>query len=280
MGNQLFQYAFILAAKKNLNTGFYIDQCIEHDIVDNYFNIVAGSSRGIIPQLFKINGFKNIFSFHLRRLYYKYLAQINKLSVKAYGFNDAVAATILTNQTLYVGFFQSELFFKGAEDLVKERFRLKKAFIVAFKNKYSKLYQDNYIVAVHIRRTDYQNQSHLNLGGKDLSLPLAYYNKALSKYNGQNVHFVFVSDEPDFVNQNFSTITNKTISTDTTIFDFQHLLNADACIISNSTFSWWGAWLNNKPAKVIYAPKYFLGWQIKKQTPAEIYPDSWTLIDF
>jgi hypothetical protein len=61
--------------------------------------------------------------------------------------------------------------------------------------------------------------------------------------------------------------------------DFQHLLNADVCIISNSTFSWWGAWLNNKPTKVIYAPKYFMGWRIKKEIPDHIYPIDWTLID-
>jgi hypothetical protein len=177
LGNQLFQYAFIISAAKKLDTAFYIDQYIERDIVAGYFN-TAGSFRSIIPQLFKINGFKNIFSFHSRRFYYKYLAQLNKLSTKEFGFNDTASATTITNNTLYQGFFQSELFFKDAEDLIMDRFSLKTAFVDEFKNKYGKLYKGNYIVAIHIRRTDYQNQPHLNLGGTDLSLPLTYYNKA------------------------------------------------------------------------------------------------------
>jgi hypothetical protein len=127
---------------------------------------------------------------------------------------------------------------------------------------------------------DYLHLQHLNLGGDDLSLPLEYYTQAVSKYDRKPVHFVFLTDDLDFVEENFQAITNKTISNDSEIMDFQHLLNAGECIISNSTFSWWGAWLNNKPNKVIYAPKYFLGWRIKKESPWKIYPDNWIQIDF
>jgi hypothetical protein len=62
--------------------------------------------------------------------------------------------------------------------------------------------------------------------------------------------------------------------------DFQHLLNAHECIISNSTFSWWGAWLNTRPDKKIYAPEYFLGWRIKKEYPQNIYPHDWVKVSF
>ena len=187
---------------------------------------------------------------------------------------------MIQNHAIYKGYFQSVSFFNGFEELIRKTFILKQTFIDQFKYKYGSLYQNNSIVTVHIRRTDYQNQRHLNLGGDDLTLPLEYYKKAIAKYDGQNVHFVFISDDLDFVNQNFKEISNKTISKDTEIMDFQHLLNADGCIIANSTFSWWGAWLNNKPGKIIYVPRYFMGWRIKKETPPEIYPDEWIQIDF
>jgi hypothetical protein len=280
LGNQMFQYAFIMTASKKLNTSFYIDQYIEISSLDKYFNNIAGGSNKALTRLFKINGFKNIFSFYFRRFYYKYLAQINRLSVCEYNYNGSATDIKQDDRKLYLGFFQSELFFDSIKQTIKSEFSLKSIFINEFKLKYYGLYKNNRIVTIHIRRTDYQSLQHLNLGASDLSLPLGYYKKALAKFNGQNVHFVFISDDPDFVNQNFKAVKNKTISTDTEIIDFQHLLNADACIISNSTFSWWGAWLNDKPGKVIYAPQYFLGWRIKQETPRGIYPDSWTIIDF
>ena len=279
LGNQLFQYAFIIVAAKKLNTRFYIDQFIEPSIIDKYFENVTGINKAT-RQVFNINGFKNIFNFHLRRLYFKYLPKINKLSVKEYTFTDTVLETTLSNNTLYSGFFQSELFFKDAEDLIRNKFSLKKIVTGQFKNKYGGLYRDNRIVTIHIRRTDYQYLPHLNLGGDDLSLPISYYQKALAKYEGQNVHFVFVTDDFDFVSQSFKYIENKTISNDTEIMDFQHLLNADECIISNSSFSWWGAWLNPKQNKVVYCPEYYVGFHLKQQIPKNIYPKEWRQIEF
>lgn len=280
LGNQLFQYAFALTASKKLNTRFYIDQYIEHSIVDKYFKDIKGNYYKLIPKLFGITGYKNFFSFYLRRAYFKNIALIKKLSVVEYNYEATVPEVTLQNNTLYQGYFQSQLFFNGIEGLIRTKFVLKDLYTDQFNSRYGKLYKNNRIVTVHIRRTDYLNLQHLNLGGNDLSLPLDYYKKAISKIDHKNSHFIFISDDIDFVNQNFEEIENKTISIDSEIMDFQHLLNADGCIISNSTFSWWGAWLNNKSEKVIYAPEYFMGWRIKKETPIDIYPKEWVQIDF
>jgi hypothetical protein len=280
LGNQLFQYAFIYTAAKELNTSFFIDQYHEKFIAGNYFENLTPNRSKLITRLFYIEGFKNIFSFHLRRFYYDFIYRFYKVSVKEYDFNCDSSEITFRNKTLYSGYFQSELFFKAFEKSIRDKFILKKKFSDQFNLKYNELYKNNKIVTVHIRRTDYLHLPHLNLGGADLSLPIAYYKNAISRYAGQKVHFVFISDDNNFIQENFKEILNKTISMDSEIMDFQHLLNADGCILSNSTFSWWGAWLNNKTEKNIYAPKYFMGWRIKKETPACIYPDNWILIDF
>lgn len=277
LGNQLFQYAFIYATAKKLGTGFYIDQYTERSVLNKYFGSVNSPA---ITLLFNINHFKNIFNFHLRRFYYRGLEERGKFSFLNYDYEAAITDIYFQDNAIYQGYFQSEIFFSPYQDLIRDKFRLKQRFVTQFQSKYKELYQNNSIVTIHIRRTDYQNQGHLNLGGDDLSLPLDYYEKAIERYNGQNVHFLFISDDEDFVNRNFKKITNKTISTDPEIMDFQHLLNADGCIISNSTFSWWGAWLNNKAGKIIYAPKYFMGWRVKQEVPQNIYPSSWNQIDF
>lgn len=286
LGNQLFQYAFILAVSGKLDTHFFVDQYIELSIVDLYFTDTRRGSfvnrlwAGTVSKLFRITGFKNFFSFYLRRFYYRYFVLIARVHLVKYSYAATATAITIKEDCLYHGYFQSESFFNEYEALVRERFVLKNEFADSFKQKFGDFYGADRVVTVHIRRTDYQNLGHLGLGGNDLSLPLNYYKKAISKFDGQKVHFVFISDDRDFVIDNFSGVPNKTISMDDEITDFQHLMNADACIISNSTFSWWGAWLNKKPDKVVFAPMYFMGWRIKEETPLEIYPDSWKVIDF
>jgi hypothetical protein len=90
---------------------------------------------------------------------------------------------------------------------------------------------------------------------------------------------LFVSDDIAFAKKEFGTKENYFFENNEEIIDFQILLNADILIIANSTFSWWAAWLNNKAGKVIYAPNYFLGFKVKKFSPAGIKVDSWNWID-
>ncbi|AMR31826.1 hypothetical protein A0256_10535 [Mucilaginibacter sp. PAMC 26640] len=280
LGNQMFQYAFILISANQLNTSFYLDQYIYISVLDKYFDGLTGITHQAASCIFNIKGYKNLFNYHLRKKSYRFLEGFHKLAVKDYQEQPGSSPVIASDKSLYLGFFQSENFFKGHEKLIRKKFSLKQGLVNQFEKKYGDLYRNNFTVTVHIRRTDYQNLAHLNLGGDDLSLPLAYYKKAIARFNGQSVHFVFISDDLPFVQDNFGYIAHKTISADTEINDFQHLLNADACIISNSTFSWWGAWLNKKANTLVYAPKYFLGWRIQQQTPAEIYPDNWIQLDF
>ena len=279
LGNQLFQYAFIYTAAKKLNTSFYIDQYIESFIADKYFQNLSHSSNRLAIKLFRITGFKNIFSYHLRRFYYGNLLFSHKYSMKIYGFSDKQNEVEIHNNTIYQGYFQSVLLIEPHEALLRQKFILKDRFVNEFKMKYGDLYNNNTIVTVHIRRTDYINVEHLNLGKNDISLPLSYYQNAIKELNKQDVHFLFISDDPEFVKEHFKQIVNKTISIDNEIMDFQHLMNAHICVISNSTFSWWGAWLNSTKNKIIYCPKYYLGYHLKKEIPCNIYPDEWKQID-
>ena len=283
LGNQLFQYAFIYTASQKLKSSFYLDKSVQDFLLPQYFDVEHDFLKLLDEHLFSITGFKNIFCIHLKKAVYIFLKKIlypqNRLIVEN---NTAVEVIFqkLKKRFFYIGFFQSEQYFISAENNIRKLFRVKSLYRKKFNEKFARLYQTNSIVCVHIRRTDYAELANLNLGQKDLSLPFLYYHNAIEHFKNQNVHFVFIGDDQLYITKTFKHIKNKTIASDSEIIDFQHLLNAQFCIIANSTFSWWGAWLNNNPSKIIYAPKYFLGWPIKQQFPIDIYPKNWIQIDF
>jgi hypothetical protein len=57
------------------------------------------------------------------------------------------------------------------------------------------------------------------------------------------------------------------------------MINADKLIISNSSFAWWGTYLNKKNAEV-FAPRYWLGFKIRKEYPVGIFNSlNWNLVE-
>ncbi len=106
----------------------------------------------------------------------------------------------------------------------------------------------------------------------------SYFHKAIESINNDRNYFIFVSDEPDTIENEFSYIKNKYISDNDEIIDFQFIIHADICILSNSSFSWWGAYLNIKQPKII-APRYWLGRADNKELPVNVIPDSWIILE-
>lgn len=273
LGNQLFQYAFIYATAKQLNTAFYLDKTIYNFLLPEYFEVQTDFVVPLDHTLFSIRGFKGFFSVRLKLKFYSMLHK-RLLSRKEIVLNNYEAIShnlkLLQDNALYVGFFQSEDYFKDIEEEIRKLYSIKKPFVDAFKKVQKQLDLPGKRVVVHVRRTDY-----LDL---DWSLPLGYYKKAIDHVGIAGVHFVFISDDPTFVEEEFAYISNKYISTHDEITDLQFLMSADTCILSNSSFSWWGAWLNNKQSKKIIAPKLWLGYNKEKEYPIGITPPEWTLL--
>ncbi len=135
-------------------------------------------------------------------------------------------------------------------------------------------------VFVHVRRGDYLN---INYNGKiGIDLPPKYYMKAIKLLEETIVSpfYIFLSDDPSFIECCFSEINPKYISREKKEVDMAIMMNCDYGIVSNSSFSWWGAYLM-KNRKMVIFPKYWFGWKTKTGKPWEknIIPSYATVID-
>lgn len=131
---------------------------------------------------------------------------------------------------------------------------------------------------IHIRRSDYHAMEEKD-DGLGWVLPIAYYKEALSLLP-KDLHFIIISDAPDFAEQVFQHLPNKFISrNNSAVVDMFLLTLCKHNILANSTFSWWGGWLNDLPDKVIIAPKYNLGWPDNIWFPDQIMVEDWKYVD-
>lgn len=272
LGNQLFQYAFVYASARKLGVAFYVDKSIEPFLLPEYFKIKKGISFYFESYFFSIKGFKHIFTHHLRRLFYNGIKKICFL--KNVYFSDQCLAENelqkLRDGSMNIGFFQSEKFFQPYQNDIKKLFSIHEKYQRQFNKLCPLVPEGKKLVTIHVRRTDY-----LDL---NLTLHPGYYHKAIESIQSPDNFYVIVSDDPDFAEEEFKKLENKYISRNTPIIDLQFLMNSDICILSNSSFSWWGAYLNTKNSKVI-ASKFWSGRDLNFEYPVDIIREDWILID-
>ena len=84
--------------------------------------------------------------------------------------------------------------------------------------------------------------------------------------------FIFLSDDAGFVECCFEDIENKYISRNSMTVDLAIMSLCLYGIVSNSSFSWWGAYMMKDRKKVVF-PKYWYGWKIKVESHVNIQPE-------
>lgn len=109
-------------------------------------------------------------------------------------------------------------------------------------------------VSLHIRRGDHYGNKKYGV------CPADYYQKALQLIRQRigNFKLFIFSDDIEFAKQSVQSIEECEFVSRPEIKDYEELLLMAHCshnIIANSTFSWWGAWLNNNPNKIVVAPE-------------------------
>ena len=176
------------------------------------------------------------------------------------------------------GYWQDETYFADAADILRAEFQLRR--LGATPNARAITDDDSPLVSLHIRRGDYvhnpmDNSVHGVLG-------LDYYRDAirlLAKRIGERFRIVVFSDDIEWARQNLAfrqPLSFFSGSTATPHEDLHIMASCDHHIIANSTFSWWGAWLNPSSTKVVVTPKcWFVASRLAHR---HICPPSWERI--
>lgn len=268
LGNQLFQYTFLnTIAKENekiitANMEQFVDK---FDIKNqNFIHKKLGKfSMFFVRKILKPYILKSFVKIKL----IGYVKQERSETSALPSFKRSYGLLPITH--VETNFFQSEDLF----DKNKVDFSIKEQYIQEANKFLAQVPQDSTKIFVHVRRGDYIYVSYLGIQGIDL--PKSYFEKAIEEITQdiEKPFFIFLSDDPAYVECCFKNVANKMISKNSMATDLAIMTLCEYGIASNSSFSWWGAYLMKNRKKVIF-PKYWYGWKSKIESHVGIQP-SW-----
>ncbi len=249
LGNQMFEYAMGLGIAREKST--------------NYKMNLRAFKETRIP--YGLNHF-NISSKVANRLE---ILLVKKLSPKNY-----LDESYWLNYENWVDWMGDKKF-RDIEDTIKQEFTLKKEHwdeleknngsIIKEMNEYNS-------VSVHIRRTDYFDKENCIVLGQK------YYEEAMGflKKTINNPKYFFFSDDMEWAKKTFSHLPDSHFLSNR---DYEDIVLMSLCkhnIIANSTFSWWSAWLNKNPNKIVITPSK---WFVKSyNVESSLNIKGWTVI--
>lgn len=137
-------------------------------------------------------------------------------------------------------------------------------------------------VSIHIRRGDYVTDPQTNRFHGECSLD--YYATCISEMSKmtESPHFFVFSDDTEWARANLKLSSQMTFVDHNGPSDaYEDLRLMSQCrhhVIANSSFSWWGAWLNASQNKIVFAPKQWLAAENLKGKSDEIIPAAWNRV--
>jgi len=179
------------------------------------------------------------------------------------------------------GYWQSEKYFIDIAPIIRQEFTVKTR--QRDKNKeLAELIASCEAVSIHIRRGDYVSNPNTNKVYSTCDLD--YYFRSMENLTRtvKHPHLFIFSDEPEWARDHLKLPYPTTIvahnGADKNYEDMRHMSFCKHQIIANSTFSWWGAWLNKNPNKIVIAPKKWFKDPIKHKETKDLIPNSWIRI--
>ena len=177
------------------------------------------------------------------------------------------------------GHWQSPKYFTAIRRELLETFVPQRALSPYAEEMRRRIASDHGAVSIHVRRGDYVANPAVSKVHPSCSLN--YYRRAVelvSSFCPDATFYVF-SDDIAFVREAFDFCAPRVLVDGPRAGDYEDLVLMRACshhIIANSSFGWWGAWLNDAPEKRVIAPKKWFAEDFLRQNHViDLFPDDW-----
>jgi hypothetical protein len=288
LGNQMFQYALGRALSIQLNTSLKLDLSFlldrtptEYQVFRDYeldiFDIAAKfanlneKNRYICPY----TSYPKLAFWKLRRkvMDYKYFQE-----EKWFTFDARLSK--LKGNCYLDGFWQSPKYFEKFKDVILKDFSFNEKIPDQIKKLSDEIISSN-SVCLHVRRGDYVSLANANKHHGVTGID--YFNTAISKISETIKDlriYVFSDDIPwciENIKSDFLITFVEHEYPNRQLKDYFRLMSlCKHFIISNSSYSWWTAWLNQNPSKIVIAPKQWLN--DPNIDTSDLIPDSWIRI--
>ncbi len=260
LGNQMFQYACARRLAHAQQAPLKLDLSAFETYALHRYSLDGLSISA------QVAGAREIAAFRRRGAVFR---------ERGFAFDAGVLA--LRGDLLLEGYWQSERYFSDAADLIRREFRVKAPPDEVNAALAAQIAAVN-AVSLHVRRGDYVSNPETNrihgTGGP------AYYQQAAEEIarTESQPHFFLFSDDPAWVREKlqlgFPAVVVERAGPAACQFEDLRLMSL--CrhnIIANSSFSWWGAWLNPNPGKKVIAPARWFGAQT--HDTRDLVPAGW-----
>ena len=282
LGNQLFQYAAARALAHHHGTSVAFDLSFFQNpgpdsvLTPRNFELGAFGITPVRPTLvasMALGLTKTPFKKTLQRLGRR-VYPVTEYREPSFRYDPALFEATSANTHL-VGYFQSERYFKKIEETLRRELK----FVDSPEIELTERIRANHSVSLHIRRGDYVSSP--TTGQFHGLCSINYYEKAaayLAERFGDVQFFVF-SDDLDWARKNLllpypvNFVEGHTGAE--SYKDMQLMSRCRHHIIANSSFSWWGAWLNPAPDKVVIAPERWFADATAQAQTQDMIPEGW-----
>ena len=281
IGNQLFQYATGRALAIKHHTELKVDLSFLNKEIDITYT-KRNLELDVFNASYKVASSEELELFSKKNILQKTLKKYFNINLTKYyianqsGFEYDKNYLSFPENTLLIGFWQSEKFFISIKEILLQELIVKKTMTKDCLMAHDAIVNSN-SVSLHIRRGDYVSDKNANTFHG--TLPLEYYYNAMNYLNllTPNLKVFVFSDDIDWVKSNL-TLQNESVYIDfnkneNSVFDMYLMSLCKYNVIANSSFSWWGAWLNQHTNKIVIAPKQWFA--DKKIITKDLIPNSW-----
>jgi len=281
IGNQMFQYAAARALAADRDASLLLD-------LSGFQNYALHQGYelqrvfGIDHSAVTVQQVKDVFGWRGRPLVRKVLKR--KLFSSIRGQQVAIEPHFQywpelhsKSEPIYMmGYWQSERYFKKHDFQIRSGFTFRAPLLGSNLELVSAM-SDGESVSLHVRRGDYVSDRRTRKIMSTCSI--AYYRQAVIQMGAlvRNPTYYVFSDDMDWVRRNLSFLPapiyvqhNRGVDS---YIDMQLMSSCKHNIIGNSSFSWWGAWLNSNPEKVVIAPK---NWFCDGTNDEDLIPENWS----